>query len=315
MAQYLITGASGWIARALAQELIGTGHSVWGLTRRAHSVGEGIQEWVHTPPDFEDLDKAWPLDRRFDAVVHLAARVHSPPVGRDDEEISYRSSNSTATLRVAKLARERGVQRFVFLSSVKALGEKDPGRPLREDDLACPEDAYGRSKLEAEEGLRALEGIETVILRPPLVYGPGVRANFFRLMAAIERGWPLPLGCAQAQRSLIYLDNLVDALVRALGDVRARGRLYHVADAETLSVRDLLLFIGQQLQRPARLVPVPLSFLRGAGRLLGYEAEVGRLTESLRLDTTLIRSELDWSPPLSAQTGLARTAAWFKTSC
>jgi UDP-glucose 4-epimerase len=315
MSRILITGANGWIGQALGSALAAQGDTVWGLTRRRGTVPEGVAEWLHAAPDFAGLAQSWPAEREFDVVLHLAARVHSQTRDEGDLDASYMATNATATLRLAELARERGVGRFVFLSSIKALGEKDSGHPWREEERARPEDAYGRSKRRAEEDLANLSGIETVVLRPPLVYGPGVKANFARLLGALQRGWPLPLGRVKAVRSLIYIDNLVDALCTCAKDARAAGRLFHVADADPLPVVDLLQRLGILLERPARLLPVPVGLLRAAGSLLGRGAEVARLTDTLRLDTGLVERTLGWRPPLSTDEGLARTVSWYRTTC
>jgi UDP-glucose 4-epimerase len=315
MSRVLITGANGWIARALGQALVRRGDSVCGLTRRAGSTPDGVAEWLHEADDFEGLEKVWPNERSFDVVVHLAARVHAPKNDGEATEAAYLATNTTATLRLAELSRARGVGRFVFLSSVKALGDTEPGRPWREDDLPRPADAYGRSKRRAEEGLAALEGIEVVTLRPPLVYGPGVRANFARLLRVLQAGWPLPLGGARARRSLVFIDNLVDALALCVQHPEAAGELFHVADGEDLSVRELVTRLGVLLARPARLIPVPVGWLRWVGGLVGRGAEIGRLTQPLRLDTQKIQKLLGWRPPFATQQGLERTVSWYRTTC
>lgn len=315
MSRILITGANGWIGAALGRAAVARGHAVWGVTRRPGTTPAGVTEWVHVGPDFVDLEGQWPPTQAFDVVLHLAARVHAMNDDPVTSKTAYFESNTNASLRVAQLARDRGVGRFVFLSSAKALGETDPGRPWREEDEAHPQDAYGQSKREAELALMHLGGIETVILRPPLVYGPGVRANFLRLLRVVQRGWPLPLGCANAKRSLISLDNLVDVLIQCASDVRAKGQLFHVADAETLSIRELVLRLGLLLQRPARLLPLPIAWLKGAALLAGLGPEIGRLTEPLRLDTHRVQETLDWRAPHSVDEALAGTVAWYLSAC
>src|SRR6202022_218293 len=189
----------------------------------------------------------------------------------------------------------------------------DPGRPLREDDPAQPEDAYGRSKLEAEQALArfgAEKGLDIVIVRPPLVYGPGVRANFLRLMRAIAKGMPLPLGAIRARRSLLYVDNLAHALLCCATDSRAAHGCFHVADGDDPTVTELAQALGQHLHKPARLVPVPADWLRTAGRLTHRLPQVERLIGDLRVDTSHIRATLDWQPPYSTDDGLAATARW-----
>jgi UDP-glucose 4-epimerase len=204
-----------------------------------------------------------------------------------------------------------------MMSSIKALGESDPGRPFTEDDARNPPDAYGMSKAEAE--VKLLEfgsrtGMEIAIVRPPLVYGPGVRANFLSMMSAIARGIPLPLGAIDARRSLVSVDNLASATIECALDPAAAGRLFHVTDGDDPSVADLARKLGERLGKPARLVPVPVGLLRGLGRLTGRTAQIDRLTGSLRLDSRRIRETLGWRAPQSLDEGLAATAAWFRST-
>ncbi|KGR95463.1 UDP-glucose 4-epimerase family protein [Burkholderia sp. ABCPW 111] len=316
MSRIVVTGANGFVGRALCRALLAAGHDVTGLVRRAGVCIEGVSEWVHEADDFEGVADRWPADLQADAVVHLAARVH---VMRDralDPDAAFRASNVAATLRVARVAQRHRARRFVFLSSIKAIAETDGGVPLREDALPAPQDAYGRSKLEAERALVQLRdelGFDTVIVRPPLVYGPEVRANFLSLMRAVSRGLPLPLGSVRARRSMVYVDNLADAVMRCATDPAAARECFHVADDGAPTVAELLEGIGRHLGRPARLLPVPERLLRMVGALTGRTAQIDRLTNDLRLDTAHIRGALGWRPPYTSEEGLAETARWFKS--
>ncbi|RQR47675.1 NAD-dependent epimerase/dehydratase family protein [Burkholderia sp. Bp9126] len=314
MSRILVTGSNGLVGRALSQALIADGHAVTGLVRHAGGCVEGVREWLYEGRDFASLaNAAWP---EVDCVVHLAARVHVMYDTAADPDAAFRSTNVEGTLRVAEAARRHGVRRLVFVSSIKAIAEGDRGLPLGEDDPARPEDAYGRSKYEAEQALRKFgdaSGLDVVIVRPPLVYGPDVRANFLRMMGAVWRGVPLPLGAVVARRSLVYVDNFADALLHCATDLRAARGCFHVADDNALSVTELLCMLGDALGKPARLFPVPDSFLRALGKLTGRGAAIDRLTGSLQLDTSHIRQVLDWQPPYSTRQGLEATAAWYRS--
>jgi len=223
----------------------------------------------------------------------------------------YRATNTEATLNLARQAAKAGVKRFVFISTIKVNGE---GRvaAYRETDAPTPEDAYAISKWEAEQGLQRIAretGLEVVILRPPLVYGPGVKANFLRLMRTVERGWPLPLGAIHNQRSLLYLGNLVDAIRVCVEHPAAAGQTFLLDDGEPVSTPELIRAVARAMGRPAHLLAVPVSVLELAGALLGKRAAVARLTGSLYVDSSAIRSRLGWRPPYSMEAGLAATAA------
>ncbi len=225
----------------------------------------------------------------------------------------YRKTNTDGTLNLARQAVQAGVKRFVFISSIKVNGE---GRdaPYCETDTPEPQDAYAISKWEAELGLAEIArqtGLEVVILRPPLVYGPGVRANFLRLMQLVERGWPLPLGAIHNRRSLLYLGNFCDAIRLCVEHPAAAGQTFLLDDGAPVSSPDLIRAIAAAMHKPARLVPVPAGVLDLAGRLAGQRAAVARLTGSLCVDSRLIRTQLGWTPPCSLQQGLAATVAHY----
>ncbi|MGY6156155.1 UDP-glucose 4-epimerase family protein [Paraburkholderia graminis] len=317
MSHMLLSGANGFVGRSLARVLLDAGHTVTGLVRQQGACADGAREWVHSDKDFDGLAGAWPHQLRPDCVVHLAARVHIMDDKSADPDAAFQATNVDGALRVAAAAQQRGVRRFVFVSSIKASAESDHGQPLRESDPPRPEDAYGRSKLSAERALRRFgqqTGMEIVVVRPPLVYGPQVRANFLRLLDAVWRGTPLPIGAVDARRSMVYVGNLADALAQCATDSRAVGQCFHVADATDLTVADVVRTLARQMHRPVRLVPVPPALLRLAGKLTGRTAQIDRLTCSMRIDTSHIRETLDWRPPVSSEKALAITADWYRST-
>lgn len=316
MSNLLITGANGFVGRAVCRLAIDAGHNVTALVRRQGEGLRGVHEWVHDAPDFTGLDGAWPGGLRADCVIHLAARVHVMREASVDPDAAFNATNVSGTLRVAAAGHAHGVRRIVFASSIKAVAEADAGTPLSEDVAPHPQDAYGRSKLRAERELAqfaASTGLEVVTVRPPLVYGPEVRANFLRMLDAVSRGIPLPLGAASARRSLVYVDNLADALLRCATDSRAAGECFHVADDDAPSVTALLRLIGDALGKPARLFSMPIAFLQTLGKLTATRPAIDRLTSSLELDTGRIKRVLDWHPPYTTRQGLEMTAAWYRS--
>lgn len=317
MTQILVTGANGFVGRALCRALTQGGHAVTGVVRHAGGCMSGVREWVEGSWDFMGLEQAWPDGLNPECVIHLAARVHVMNDDATHPDAAFRATNVDGALRVAEAAFRSGARRFVFVSSIKAVAEVDTGRPLNEDDVPMPQDAYGRSKLAAERALVRYgrdTGMEIVIVRPPLVYGPEVRANFLRLMDAIWSGVPLPLASIRARRSLIYVENLADALMRCATAPRAANQCFHVADGDHPTVAGLARSIGKHLQKPARLLPLPLICVRLAGRLTNRSPQVDRLIGSLQVDTNRIRTVLDWLPPDSLDDGLAATARWYRST-
>lgn len=302
----LVSGANGFVGRALCGHLHMHGHAANPAVRRASDLaGEVVVGDMNGKNDWTAVLIG------CEAVVHLAARVHVMDDTAQAPLALYRATNTDATLNLARQAAEAGVKRFVFISTIKVNGE---GRdePYVDTDQPAPEDAYAISKWEAEQGLHQIAadtGLEVVILRPPLVYGPGVKANFRRLLQTVERGWPLPLGAIRNRRSLLYLGNFVDAIRVCLEHPAAAGQTFLIDDGRPVSTPDLIRAVARAMGRPARLLAVPVGALEFAGALIGKRAAVARLTGSLWVDSSLIRTRLGWTPPFSMEVGLAATVA------
>ncbi|PAK10393.1 NAD-dependent dehydratase [Burkholderia ubonensis] len=312
-----ITGASGFVGRAVSRAFLQRGDTVFGFVRRPGSTVAGVRELALPAAVGGEFDLQWPDAVRCECVIHLAARVHQMADGAVDPLAEYRAINVEGALCVARVAHEAGVKRFVYVSSIKAVGERSAGHPLRESDAPAPGDPYGVSKLEAERALAEFgrqSGLEIVVVRPPLVYGPGVRANFQQMMRVIAAGVPLPLGAIDARRSLVFVDNLADALVQCAIDPRAAGETFHVTDGRDFTVAELARALAKQLGVPARLIPVPLFLIRVVGRLAGRSAQVDRLIGELRVDSSHIAEKLGWSPPHTVEQGLFETAAWYRST-
>jgi len=303
----LVTGASGFLGSALVTGLKQQGHDVVATTRRAVSAPVQAVEYRVVG----DLDGApeWhsPL-QNIDVVVHTAARVHVMDESSRDPLRAFRQVNVFATLGLARQAAEAGVRRFVFISSIKASGEQTrPGTPFRADDIPDPIDPYGISKLEAEVGLLALAartGMEVVIVRPPLIYGPGVKGNFASMIKLVGKGLPLPLGAIHNKRSLVGIGNLVDLITRCLNHPAAVNQMFLVSDGQDLSTTELLRGVAEAMGKPVRLVPVPVGMLQLGATLLGKKATAQRLLGSLQVDISKTREMLDWTPPYPVEEGL-----------
>lgn len=311
---FLVTGASGFIGRELCRELTRRGHAVRAAVRANAARVEAPADLVEIGDISGHVDWDAALEG-IDCVVHLAARVHVMRDTAADPLGAFRAVNVEATRALAEAAVRRGVRRFVFVSSIKVNGEITHDRPFRPDDPPAPQDAYGRSKLEAESALAevsARHGLEVVVVRPPLVYGSGVGGNFLRLMRLIDAGMPLPLRGIDNCRSLVCSRNLVDALIACTSHHNAAGETFLVSDGEDLSTAELVKRLAHALGRPARLICVPRMLLESAGRLTGRSAEIERLISSLRVETDRIRSQLAWTPPFSVEEALAETARSYR---
>lgn len=296
-----VTGANGFVGRALCRHLRARGLSVRALTRAG---GEDTWAVGDLGPETD-----WGQSLQgVDCVVHCAARVHMVQDNDPDPLLAYRRANVEGSRSLASAAAAAGVRRLVFLSSLKVHGEHTaPGRPFTADMRPAPEDAYGQSKWEAEQALHAVAastGLELVVVRPPLVYGPGVKANFLRLMHAVARGTPLPLGAVDNRRSLLALDNLTDLLHQCVEQPGATGHTFLVSDGHDLSTPDLVRALALALNRPPRLWPVPVAWLRLAGKLLGRSGQIDRLIGSLQVDIGHTRQVLGWTPRVTVEQGL-----------
>lgn len=271
-------------------------------------------QWVEIG-DLNNVTDWGVLLRGVTTVIHLAARTHVLHEKEPDPLEAYRRINVAVTERLAKACVTAGVKRLVFLSSVKVNGESTLDRPFCESDIPQPQDAYGKSKLEAETVLKEIgngSDLKTVIVRPPLVYGPGVKGNFLRLLDIARRGWPLPLASVQNLRSFIYVENLVTAIIACATHAHAPGKTYLVSDHSDLSTPELLRQLALHFGLPARIWPCPPRLLQGVAHLLGRGAEASRLLGSLQVDCSLIRSELGWTPPFSIAEGLVQTTHWHQ---
>jgi nucleoside-diphosphate-sugar epimerase len=304
----LVTGANGFL-----------GHEVWRCLNAmsgVHALGS-----VRRPPELtgETVIEMGDLTPYTDwsmtlagagVVVHLAARSHVMHDTEVDPLSVFRSVNVAGTLNLARQSAAAGVKRFVFISSVKVNGESTPpGQAFIEFDTPNPHDAYGQSKHEAELGLRQISsetGMEVVIIRPPLVYGPGVKANFAALMRAVQKGWPLPLGAVHNQRSLIALDNLVDFIITCINHPNAANQTFLVSDGQDLSTTELLQGMAKAAGVPSRLLPIPVWALQTAASVLGKGDVIQRLCGNLQIDISKARNLLGWTPPISVEEGLRR---------
>jgi nucleoside-diphosphate-sugar epimerase len=302
-----VTGASGFIGVALCEELFKLNTPVVTANRACDSAERIVVGDVNGGPN-------WAAElRRCDTVVHLAARVHVMNDAAQDPLYEYRLINVQGTLSLARQAAAAGVRRFVFVSSIKVNGEStEVGRCFTEDDMPAPQDPYGISKMEAEQGLRQLAvetGLEVVIIRPPLVYGPGAKGNFATLLQVVQRGWPLPLGAVHNRRSLVALHNLVHFIIVCTTHPHASNQTFMVSDGHDISTTELVRGLARAAAVPARLLPVPIWVLKGVGTLMGKSEAVLRLCGNLQVDVSKARRLLGWVPPVSVDEGLRRALA------
>jgi len=314
-----VTGATGFVGGRLLQKLSESAFfQVIGVVRKqpAEKVPYQIAEVADLT---ETTDWSNLFDHRsIDVVVHCAARVHQMDDQATDPLTEFRRVNCAGTIQLARAAAAAGVRRFVFISSVKVMGESTlPGAPFSVNDVPKPVDPYGVSKWEAEQQLAALcqeSGMELVVVRPPLVYGPGVKANFLSMLKWVQRGIPLPLGAIHNQRSLVALDNLIDCIAITTHHPAAAGQTFFVSDNHDVSTTSLLLGIAAALGKSPRLIPVPASWFNYAARLLRRPAIAQRLCGSLQLDIRHTMDVLEWRPPLSLEQALLKVARHYQQS-
>ncbi len=302
----LVTGGSGFVGSALIKRLLSEHREVLAVGR---SEVDLPVETIKVS-SFSELGALGHELGSVDVVVHCAARAHVMKDDTQDSLAEYRKVNVDGTLNLARRASEAGVKRFVFVSSIKVNGEHTlPGSPFTENVAPAPEDPYGISKYEAEQKLQALSaenGMELVIVRPPLVYGPGVKGNFASMIRLMEKGLPLPLGAVGNKRSLVALDNLVDLIVTCVDNPAAANQTFLAGDGQDLSTTELLKGVANAMGRSARLLPVPAGLLMLGASMLGKRAMAQRLLGSLQVDISKAREVLGWQPPVSVEEGLAR---------
>ena len=305
----LVTGANGFVGKSLITALKKQGISFVGVGRQ--SVKSDSDSFFSVP-DFCTAD-AWiePLANCI-TVIHLAARVHVMKDKSINSLAEFRKVNVDGTLNLAQQAAKAGVKRFIFISSIKVNGEHaELGKPFKEIAAANPQDAYGISKHEAEQGLLLIAqqtGMEVVIIRPPLVYGVGVKANFASIMMAVRRGIPLPLGAIHNKRSFVYVGNLVSLIMCCIHHPAAANQIFLVSDGQDLSTTELLKKCAEALGLKSRLLPVPQKLVEAGATLLGRRALAQRLCGNLQVDITKTRELLGWEPPFSVSDGLKATA-------
>lgn len=304
----LLTGASGFLGRHIAERIMRNDSFELVAAVRANIDLPVTQVCI---PDGLDHDTDWSAALKGqDIVIHAAARAHIMNDESVDPLAEYRRVNVAGTLRFAQQAVEHGIKRFIFISSIKVNGEGTSfDRPYRVDDAPKPEDAYGVSKLEAESALLQLgseSGMEVVIVRPPLVYGPGVKGNFASMIRLVQKGIPLPFGAVHNKRSLVGVDNLVDLIVRCIDHPAAANQVFLAGDGEDVSTTELLRRVGLAMGKPTRLVPIPAGILQFGATLVGKKAMAQRLLGSLQVDISKTCEMLDWKPPYTVDEGLRR---------
>jgi nucleoside-diphosphate-sugar epimerase len=312
MMRVLVTGATGFVGHTLCDVLARSGYVVRAALRGDRSTPDGVSEISVVGEIGSTTDWQTAL-RGVDVVIHLAARAHLIHDSSVNSDL-YLETNARGTERLANASAQAGIRRFVYLSSVKVNGEETTDRAFSSHDEPRPRDAYGTSKWFAENYVKeiaAKTAMEAVIVRSPLVYGSGVRANFLRLLRWADNEWPLPLGLIRNRRSLVSIWNLCDLLVRLLKHPIAAGRTWMVSDGEDLSTADLIERIAIAMNRRVRLLPVPEHMLHFIGALIGRKAEIVRLCGSLAVNIEETRHELGWSPPVSVDQALARTVSWY----
>ena len=305
----LITGASGFVGSALLNSLDSKHYIAVPVYRQAYSNAACVAG-INKDTDWSSSLKG------IDVIIHCAARVHIMADTHHDSMTEFRKVNVDGTLNLARQAAKKGAKRFIFISSIKVNGESTFKESVFTEDLQeAPEDPYATSKHEAESGLREISdqtGLEVVIIRPPLVYGPGVKANFYTLLRLASTGLPLPFGAVNNKRSMVFVGNLVDFIVNCIDHPAAANQTFLVSDTEDLSLAELLTYLRRAFGLPARLLPVPVTLFKILGFLSGKQAIVERLVGDLQIDPSKAQDLLDWRPPFSIEKGIKITADAFK---
>ena len=315
MNKVLVTGATGFVGRHLCKLLASSEYQVVGTRRSSAKKNESTDYDLVSVGDIGD-EVVWePVLDGVDYVVHLAARVHVMRETADDPLADFRRVNVAGTERLLRSCGRQGVKRFILISTTKVHGESTNEEPFAANSDTKPVDPYAQSKLEAERTVEEIgrdTGFETTIIRPPLVYGPGVGGNFARLATMVRRGIPMPFGKIENLRSLVFVQNLCDLILECLINPGAVGERFLVSDNDDVSTPELVRQLAAAMSRPARLLPIPVPALKSAAVLVGRSAEVSRLTESLQLDISHTMSRLDWTPPFSMQQGIESTVRWYE---
>jgi nucleoside-diphosphate-sugar epimerase len=313
----LVTGPYGFIGRHLCVSLVQHGYTVRKALRHEPDYGHSRKSGGQEISVVGEIGAATDWARAVsgvDCIVHLAARVHVMHERHSDPLAAYRATNTFGTANLARSAAAAGVRRMVFVSTIKVNGETTDKKPFRETDAPHPIDAYAISKQEAEQAILQIgreTGLEIVIVRPPLVYGPGVKGNFLRLLQLVNRGFPMPFAACQNKRSLLYLDNIVDLLIHVLSQPEAPGQTFLVSDGEDVSTPELVSMLAKALNKTPRLISIPPAWLEVAAKSIGKPGLYDRLCGSLQLDIDHTRKTLKWTPPISVNDGIHRTALWY----
>ncbi|MBU3588111.1 SDR family oxidoreductase [Polynucleobacter sp. 31A-FELB] len=313
MKSLLITGANGFVGRALVEQSAAMGYQVTACTRKPAVFAESVHNFVVS--DFSHQANVCDALKGVDVVIHLAARVHVMKDATENPLVQYQAMNVDATLALAKQAVTLGIKRFIYMSSIKVNGESTAiGVPFTPADYPAPSDPYGVSKMQAEEQLLALArltGMEVVIIRPPLIYGPRVKANFASMMKWVRSGMPLPLGGIHNLRSMVFLGNLIDLILVSVSHPDAKNQVFLVSDDEDISVASLIRKLAAAMHVRTVLIPIPSALLKLAASLIGKRSIAQRLCDSLQVDISKTKSLLGWSPPFTLEQGLAFTVKWY----
>lgn len=306
----LISGSNGFVGSALLRTAFQLGFTVNTLSRNPCNFhGISVQSFIENPIQFKNLDTAL---EHCDAVVHLAARAHVSQTKNCDSLNQFRKTNVELTLTLARQAAQSGVKRFIFISSIGVNGAVTHHSPFTAEDQPAPHSFYAISKHEAEIGLQeiaAQTGMEVVIIRPPLIYGPNAPGNFGLLLRWINRGVPLPLGAISNKRSLVAIDNFVDFILTCISHPSAANQIFLVSDGEDISTTELLRKVGLYSGHPARLIPISTKYLTSVARILGKTSMCQSLCESLQVDISKSHHLLGWKPPISLDEGIRRSTA------
>ena len=314
----LITGATGFLGKPLIKQLSNkfTKSNIFPVLRKNSTSFDEF-----SPIVVDDINSATEWSDKLqgiDCVIHCAARVHVMNEVDEDPLEAFREVNVRGTLQLAQAAAKSGVKRFIFVSSIKVNGESTTGSlPYQSSDTPNPEDPYGISKAEAEEGLKKLAektGMDVVIIRPPLVYGPGVKANFAAMLKLASTGVPLPFGCIKNnQRSMVYVENLISLVIECINNINAANQTFLISDDDDLSTKAFVQGLSKALGKSSFMLPVPYTVFSLAGKVLGKSAIIDRLCGSLQVDINHTKNTLNWQPPYSVEQGFAVTAKAYKT--